>query len=384
MTFRPVSVNVPVSNGGPHRQTMETINAKTSGPNVTAQVATKVLLVDDDEIVCSHLELLIAAEGYDVTTAPDAETALASMKHDFAPIVIADINMGDMDGLALCRSIRRETYSGYVYVMLHTARDTEEDILAGLKAGADDYLSKRTPKSQLIGRLRTAQRILLLEHSLKTALRDRERAAMTDALTGAHNRRYLFEQLPHELDLAHRSRGDLSVLVLDFDHFSRVNDHHGHAAGDAILKELVQRIHGCLRRKCDWCARLGGDEFAVILPQTDLAGAGVMAEILRSAIETTLMRTGERMVRMTVSIGVSGLSAAARGEATTAQMLLELADQCLYKSKKAGRNRVTVSDTLEAVYTSQPENGTRRQFTLDFGAALPLTQGLPDLPDISP
>jgi DNA-binding response OmpR family regulator len=147
---------------------------------VAPQVASKVLLVDDDELVLNHLSAIIAAEGYSVATAPDAEAALVSMQNDFAPIVILDLNMPGMDGLELCRAIRRQTYSGHVYVMLHTSKDAEEDILAGLDAGADDYLSKRTPKALLIGRLRTARRVLLLEHALKSALGEREQMAMTD------------------------------------------------------------------------------------------------------------------------------------------------------------------------------------------------------------
>jgi PleD family two-component response regulator len=169
--------------------------------------------------------------------------------------VILDINMPGMSGLDLCRAIRRQTYSGYVYVMLHTQKNADADILAGLEAGADDYVSKSTPKSQLIGRLRTARRVLSLEHSLKSALGERERMAMTDVLTGAFNRRYLLQHLTLELDRTQRGRSELSMLVLDFDHFSQINDRYGHAAGDAALTELVKRVQNGLRRNCDWCAR---------------------------------------------------------------------------------------------------------------------------------
>jgi two-component system, cell cycle response regulator len=315
---------------------------------MSAQFAPKVLLVDDDETVLDHLGRYIVESGYPVVTATDSGTALASMQRDFAPIVILDVNMPVMDGLTLCRTIRQRTYSGYTYLMLHSVNDTEEDILAGLDAGADDYISKRASKSQLIRRLRIAQRIVSLEHSLTTALKNQEREAMTDALTGAYNRRYMLKQLNHELAGAHRSRGELSVLLLDFDHFSDVNDRYGHAAGDEALKEVVKRIHGSLRRDCDWCARLGGDEFAVVLPQTDIAGAGFMAERLRSAIEAAPIRTGTGIVRMTVSIGVSGLGTIADSDSTTAENLLDLADKSLYKSKKAGRNRVTVLNVVDS------------------------------------
>jgi two-component system cell cycle response regulator len=324
---------------------------------MATEVASKILLVDDDELVLNHLGAIIAAEGYEVATAPHAEAALMSMQNDFAPIVILDINMPGMDGLDLCRAIRRQTYSGYVYVMLHTSKDAEADILAGLDAGADDYLSKRTPKSQLVGRLRTARRVLSLEHSLKSALGEREQMAMTDALTGAFNRRYLLRHLAHELGRAQRSRSELSVLVLDLDHFSHVNDRYGHAAGDMALTELVKRIQAGLRRNRDWCARLGGDEFVVVLPQTDLAGARVMAEKLLSAVEATPMSTGTGIVRMTASIGASGLDAIHDRDSATPEMLIELADQCLYKSKKAGRGRATILERTDANRALQETNG---------------------------
>jgi two-component system cell cycle response regulator len=312
------------------------------------QAATKVLLVGDDEFVLDDLRQSVTAAGHQVLTAPNGEAALLSMQQDFAPIVILDHQLPGLDGLALCRALRRR-YSGRVYVMFHSLRDAEADIVAGLNAGADDYLSKRTPKAQLLGRLRTARRILELEHSLELALADGERMAMTDVLTGAHNRRYLLQQLNHELDCAHRSRGALSILVFDVDHFSLVNDRHGHATGDAVLKEVIQRVHRSLQRSCDWCARMGGDEFAVVLPQTDIAGASVVAEKLRRAIAATPVRLGAGKVRLTISVGASELSAVTERDSTTADRLLDLADQNLYKSKKAGRNRVTVADNVELV-----------------------------------
>jgi CheY-like chemotaxis protein len=123
-------------------------------------MTTKVLIVDDDEIVLDYLSLFVAAAGYQVVRATSGEAALASMQQDFAQIVILDVSMPCMDGLALCRAIRRQTYSEHVYIVLHTAKDTDKEILEGLDAGADDYLRKGTSKDQIIRRLRTAERIL--------------------------------------------------------------------------------------------------------------------------------------------------------------------------------------------------------------------------------
>jgi phosphoserine phosphatase RsbU/P len=131
---------------------------------------TKVLLVDDDEIVLDYLSLFVAAAGYDIVRATNGEAALAAMQQDFAQIVMLDVGMPGMDGLELCRAIRRQTYAGYVYIVLHTSRDTDEDILEGLDAGADDYLRKGTPKAQIIRRLSTGQRILSYERNLRASL----------------------------------------------------------------------------------------------------------------------------------------------------------------------------------------------------------------------
>jgi sigma-B regulation protein RsbU (phosphoserine phosphatase) len=131
---------------------------------------TKVLLVDDDELVLDYLSLFIGAAGYDVVRATNGQDALTSMQQDFAQIVVLDIGMPGMDGLELCRAIRRQTYAGYVYIVLHTSRDTDEDILEGLDAGADDYLGKGTPKAQIIRRLSTAQRILSYARTLKISV----------------------------------------------------------------------------------------------------------------------------------------------------------------------------------------------------------------------
>ena len=307
--------------------------------SLAAVAPPKVLLVDDDELMLEHLKTLVAAAGYSVTTASGGEAALEALEREFSPIVILDRNMPGMDGLALCRAIRERMYSGYVYLMLLTVQDSEGDILAGLDAGADDYLSKRASNAQLVARLRTARRILSLEQSLRTMLEERRQMAMTDSLTGAHNRRYFVRHLGRELKRIARHGGELSLLALDIDHFKRINDGYGHAAGDEVLKQLVQRVQKSLPREYDWCARLGGEEFAVVLPYTGLAGAKVVAEKLRSNIAAEPMRIGSELLPVTVSVGVSSLEVL--GAVVTVETLLADADRYLYQSKEKGRNCVS-------------------------------------------
>ncbi len=304
-----------------------------------------VLIVDDDNLVLARLHELVAAEGYGVRTATSGIEALDVLAGSSASIVITDLNMPTMNGLDLCRSIRERTWPGYVYVVLLSVSDDEKDILAGLDAGADDYLSKRTSAAQFTARLRTAKRLLSLEYSLRNALEKKRHLAMTDPLTGVYNRRYLIRHLSRELKRAQRFGGDISLLLLDVDHFKRINDNYGHVAGDRALKMLTIQIAHCFQRETDWCARLGGDEFAIVLEGTNVADARACAERVRQTIGRSSIEASDHFVRITVSIGIAGLDNLANRESATVQTLLQKADENLYISKSRGGNRVTSSSS---------------------------------------
>jgi diguanylate cyclase (GGDEF)-like protein len=305
-------------------------------------VAPKVLIVDDDPLICERLRGLVMAAGFEARSVSSGAAALASLRKDFSPIVISDRMMPDMDGITLCRTIRSERFAGYVYVLLLTVQDAEQDILAGLEAGADDYLSKRVSSAQLIARLRTAQRILTLEHSLRTVVDEKSRLATTDALTGASNRRYFTRHFSRELNRVQRYGGTVSLLMLDIDHFKQINDRFGHATGDEVLQEFAKRIATGLPRESDWFARLGGEEFVVVLPQTSIDGAKIVGEKLRACIAAAPIRTLAATINVTVSVGVGGLEALLEAKIEPSMdAMLDLADRCLYESKAEGRNRVS-------------------------------------------
>jgi DNA-binding response OmpR family regulator len=142
--------------------------------NFARSIAKPVLVVDDDYIVRENLKLLLTTAGHGVLTAETGEAALESMQRTFTPILIVDVQLPGLDGLAICRAIRQHTYSSYVYIMLHSSKDTDKDIFAGLSAGADDYLSKRRTNSELVGRLQTAQHILALKNFAPNSAMDSE------------------------------------------------------------------------------------------------------------------------------------------------------------------------------------------------------------------
>ena len=305
-----------------------------------------VLIAEDDELLLSHLEAVVTAAGFRVTTTANGAAACRHLETRHFPIVILDRNLPGMDGLTLCRRIRALPYDRYTYTLLLTIQDSEDDVIAGLDAGADDYLSKRSSPAQLIARLRTAQRILGVEQSMRAALERRWQMAMTDGLTGAPNRRYFDYHVRRELGRLQRFGGHFSLLYVDLDHFKQVNDRLGHTVGDEVLIGFSDRIRTCLSRDCDWHARLGGEEFAVVLPGTDMAGAVLVAERIRNTIEQAPVLTTQGRVPMTASLGVTSRQLEAGAPVVSLKVLLHEADRCMYASKHGGRNRVTSIDDL--------------------------------------
>jgi two-component system, cell cycle response regulator len=304
----------------------------------------KVLIVDRDPAFVERLRSVVGEAGYPTVGAHTATQALATIKAQGCQIVILDREMPEIDGLVLCAAVRAaRVLPGYVYIILRSSQDSEKDMLIGLQAGADDYVSKQTPVTQLIARLMTAQRILALEHGLRTTLEERTHWAMTDSLTGVRNRRCFDLELRRELKIARRYGGDLSLIVIDVDYFKAVNDQHGHAVGDEVLEAVARRLEGLLPRDTDWLARVGGEEFAAVLPQTRLRGAMKVAESVRAGVEAQPMASQVGLIPIKVSLGVSGTQRLS-GQEASVEELLRRADACLYRSKRDGRNRVTVDD----------------------------------------
>lgn len=301
----------------------------------------RVLVVDDDAEVGAMLDALLTKAGYRVVCVRSVFMAQEALAEESFPIVIIDRGLEDGDGIRLCSEIRQSSSIGYVYIILLTARDSRDDVVAGLQAGADDYLSKKVSENELIARLNTASRIVRLERSLRESLSERTRVTTTDVLTGGHNRRHFVKQLGRDLERALQTQRPLSVLVIDIDLFKAVNDRHGHVAGDELLRQLANRVRFALPHDSDWITRIGGEEFAVVLPNSDLRHAITIAERLRTAVLMTSFHIAGLDVSITISVGAASLEALPADEEVSAQALLDQADQYLYRSKLAGRNRVS-------------------------------------------
>jgi len=299
----------------------------------------RILIADDDPVSRRILEALLVKWGYDVTTVKDGNEAWQLLKAADAPrLAILDWMMPGMDGLAVCRNVRGRDEESYTYIILLTALQRDEDIVAGLEAGADDYMTKPLKVSELQVRLRAGRRIVELQDYM-IATREILRAkADHDALTSLWNHGKILNILGTELVRARREGGCVGVIMADLDFFKRVNDTYGHMAGDSVLRAVAARM--CAQvRSYDAIGRYGGEEFLIILPGCDRINTAALANRLCASINGTAIDTPDGLIPVTISLGVS---ASCRGMETEAAALVRMADRGLYLAKNNGRNRVEV------------------------------------------
>ncbi len=299
-----------------------------------------ILIAEDNAVSRKLMEMTLRQAGYEVVSAVNGLEALKIFKERFFPIILTDWGMPGMDGLELCRAIRENPAEGYVFIFLITARDSKKDIIVGLEAGADDYLTKPFDRSELIARLKTALRVLDLEKSLKDAYERIRVLSITDKLTGCFNRTYMDEYLDKEITRATRYHRPVSLIMADIDHFKRVNDTYGHQAGDLILINFVSSIRRALRKDVDWIARYGGEEFLMVLPETDLKNAMLSAERIRGIVSKSVTQYGKHEICITASFGVAGYEPSSKSLGTSYEAIIGEADKALYQAKNEGRNRV--------------------------------------------
>jgi len=299
-----------------------------------------ILIAEDNPVSRKLLEKTLTKAGYEVVSAKDGREALELFAQRFFPIVLTDWMMPEMTGPELCRALRAQPENGYIFMILLTAKDSKDDIVAGLEAGADDYLTKPFNRAELMARLKTGTRILELEQSLKNATEEIRVLSIKDALTGCYNRGFITEHLPKEIKRARRYGHDLSLVLCDIDHFKKVNDTYGHQAGDAVLKAFAKILMDSIRNGVDWVSRYGGEEFLVVLPETPFQGAVLVAERLRATVAEATMDTSEGGLNITASFGVTGLSADTSDSGVSPDAMVKMADDKLYQAKNEGRNTV--------------------------------------------
>jgi two-component system cell cycle response regulator len=296
----------------------------------------RALLVFENESILAQLEDLITADMLDLEAMSDEFAAVRAFTEEFRPIVITD-------SLELIRKVRGRQTNRAPYILYIAEIDEGPEREAGLIAGADDCIGRRSPERELHARIGAARRIAELEAVLRVALVENRKLSTTDDLTRVASRRFFTKHFPREVERAARYGHALAVILCDIDHFKNVNDTLGHAGGDEILRQFGKRLQDELRRGVDWVARIGGEEFAIVLPETNYEQALDVARKLRTGVANTAFEVQNQSVEITASFGLCGLESVPLGVRKIAENLVKVADAALYRSKNAGRNRVTAT-----------------------------------------
>lgn len=291
-----------------------------------------VLVAEDSPVVRAMLRRQLEDNGFRVAEADDGDEALRMAREVSPAVILLDIEMPKLDGRAVLKALKADPRMADTPVVFLTGVRDTDDLVAALELGAHDYLCKPFESAELLARVSAAARVKALHDELHRRAEEMHLMARLDPLTGLYNRRHLDEHLRATAVGSRRRMQPLAVLVIDVDRFKSVNDTLGHAAGDEVLCELARRLRRIMRAD-DVAGRWGGEEFLVLLPQTDLAGAGAVAERIRQAVADAPVRLADRNIDVTVSIGYTS------GVVDDVHGLVNRADTAMYDAKQQGRNR---------------------------------------------
>lgn len=286
----------------------------------------KVLVIDDSASILALVRARLSDEAIEIVTAADGTAGLEAARAQSPDAILLDVDMPELNGFEVCRRLKGDLLTMNIPIIFLTGASSTEEKIRGIELGAIDYVTKPFDPAELRARVRGALRLKFLVDLLS-------RKAQIDALTGLWNRAYLQHSIEEKISLARRHGPPLSLLVIDLDHFKKINDQYGHPFGDETLKAAAAAITNAVRIE-DVVCRYGGEEFVVLAPSTNAAGAAALAERIRSAISEIVLHHRATNVSFTASIGTATLDAASDIP------LLEAADQALYEAKHQGRNRV--------------------------------------------
>jgi two-component system cell cycle response regulator len=295
----------------------------------------RVLMVDDRPALSDRIQAILSGE-HVMDVERDPTEALFTAAEGNYELVVVSLDLENFDGLRLCSQLRSLERTRNVPILALTETDNNARLVRALEIGVNDYLVRPIDKNEILARARTQIRKKRYTERLRDNVQSSIEAAITDALTGLYNRRYMETHIGTLVDQALSRGKPLSVLVLDIDYFKSINDTHGHDAGDDVLQDFAIRIRKSIRG-IDLACRYGGEEFVVVMPETDMAVATMVAERLRRRIasEPFAIQKGARTIEVTISIGIAAL-----GPDDNAAAVIKRADRALYRAKRDGRNRV--------------------------------------------
>ncbi len=296
-------------------------------------MAQSILAIDDSEEIHRLLDVRLRNEGLIIHHALNAEDGLAKARELQPDLILLDVVLPSTSGFALCRTLKEDPRTAHVPIIFLTGTSDMENKVAGLDLGATDYVTKPFDAAELCARVRSALRNKRCVDLLAAK-------AQLDALTGMWNRGYFNQRLSDELAATRRYGRKVTLIMLDIDHFKRINDEHGHPVGDRVLVAVGEVLSSSVRT-ADAPCRYGGEEFAIILSETDLAGAMTVCERIQERLALLEVKTRDSKLTVTASIGVVSSECLERA-ANTPERLIESADDALYRAKQSGRNRTCV------------------------------------------
>jgi len=319
----------------------------------------RILIAEDDPLSRAMLERALQRGGYEVIAVEDGQLALQHLASTDPPrLALLDWVMPQKTGIEVCAEVRRKKDKAYTYLILLSSKESKQDIVQGLEAGADDYLTKPFDVEELKARLRAGERILELEDRLVEARESMRFQATHDLLTSLWNRGVIMELVSREVHRSQREKNCTAVMLCDIDHFKQVNDEHGHGTGDDVLCEVARRLQHSVR-SYDMVGRYGGEEFLVVLNRCEPESAVTRAEHLREAIGMKPIAARGKPVPVTISIGLALSTDFASGDVDE---IIQEADAALYAAKRAGRNRVRVA--RREAEESEAEGAMKTEATL--------------------
>ncbi len=304
-----------------------------------------VLIVDDNKLIRVQLKDYVESLGHSVITAPNGQKAFEVTQNYSLDLILLDILLPDLGGIELLEMIRQQKNLLQLPVIIISSLSSSESKLKALELGADDYITKPVDFEELQVKMKAVLQKKFYFEEVTQNYHLAVKRAITDSLTELYNHGYFHEFLEREVERCRRYHHPLSLILADIDNFKNYNDIHGHPQGDIVLKTVAD-IFKQSTRSTDLAARYGGEEFALVLPETEMFGAQVVAEKIRATVEKQKIKGEEQQPqgRVTISLGISSLPVA--DKETTAIMLINKADQALYEAKEKGRNRV-ISHPLE-------------------------------------
>jgi diguanylate cyclase (GGDEF)-like protein len=296
----------------------------------------KVLIIDDNKLIRQLATTLLSKKNYNVLTAENGEQGI-ELAQSFKPeVILLDVMMPEVDGYEVCKRLKSNDKTKNIPIIMVTSMTESIDKIKGLELGAADYVTKPFDHGELQARVATQAKMKNLWDELQEKNLILEELSKKDGLTDLYNHRHFHERISEEFKRAKRYKLPLCCVLIDLDHFKNVNDTYGHQAGDNILKSLAEIVVGNIR-EVDIAARYGGEEFALILPHIALKDAVIMANRIRTNVESEIFRFNDININITISMGVAGML---DNKASSYNELIRFADEALYAAKANGRNRV--------------------------------------------